>query len=621
MDRDKYILFRAQHRASRSCKFYLNLPYKLSNHDLQGHLEGLVAFRKALIHDLSLSPYDPSFLLDLSSVDSKLGFTDIGAGNAHRSLVLIEAALQVNTYQQYPTNLGTLVHEAIGKRLRTSSPTIITDEIQSLYQQTYGELVNSLLGCADFWDGLIQVKAGLKRFPNDPELLEMQGELKTAFIARHKGLKEVLDNEKDIVASTRTGKIYQKKYPWMAQNLYIRTPALLRHVNSGLATSGTCQVEPVVFGPPSQSPKRIPKENEDVGPLGLFAARDIAAEEKILVDHCVTGISDVSPTKIQHCEACHAALVFPYVRPSQIILPICCKSAAFCSRACHDTAIVGYHKITCKKSFDWLFENQGLMGKEGCGTRWRPIMFLRVVACVLADFQARPKGNAKVHPLQHPLVARLAANYPSIDKIEPDVSHDWQYFENVVAPTRILMQLGINVFADADWTPEVIQTIFWRIENNANMGKTNLTGSQVVMVNLNPNYLFFNHSCEPNVSWHGAVPSGDVSIEWLKGMNGEILSPGCSAVWCTAARDIKKGEELKISYIGNPLGSEGRHEGSVRTESEDGRAAKRAWLEKWFDRGCGCRICEKENIEIDRLEAVEAVREKAMDRLAMELDL
>jgi hypothetical protein len=453
-----------------------------------------------------------------------------------------------------------------------------------------------LLGCADFWNGLVLVKAGLQRFPRDPELLEMQGELKTAFLARHKGLKEVLDNEKDIVASTRTGKIYQKKYPWMTGHLYIRTPALLRHVNTELAANGLCEVKSVVFGPSVLLPMKPVKENEDVGPLGLFAARDIKLEEKILVDHCVTGISDVSPTRLQHCEACHAALVFPYIRPSQIILPTCCKSAAFCSRACHDTAMAGYHRVTCKKSFNWLFEHQGLMGKEGCGTRWRSIMFLRVVACILADSQAHPKGERKVHPLQHPLIARMTGNYPPVDKIEPNVSHDWQYFENVVAPTRILMQLGVNVFTDPDWNPEVIQTIFWRMENNANMGKTNLTGNQVVMVNLNPNYLFFNHSCEPNVSWHGAIPSGDVSIELLKGMNGEILSPGCSAVWCTAARDIRKGEELKISYIGNPLDSESGSERGIGIEGEDGRPAKRAWLEKWFDRGCGCQICEKENV-------------------------
>jgi hypothetical protein len=580
---------------------------------VQGHLEGLIAYRKALVHDMSISPYDPSLRIDISSVDSKLGFTDTGAANAHRAMILIEAALKVNTFLQYPRNLGVLVHNAIGKRLGTDSPIIIAEEMTSLQLQAYQELVNSLLGCGALWDGLVQVKAGLKRFPRDPELLEMQGELKTAFLARHNGLKELFDNEKDILASSRTGKIYQKKYPWMAQDMYIRTPGLLRKVNKGLARHGICEVKAVVFGPALQSPK-MAMENEDVGPLGMFAARDIKMDERILVDHCVTGISDVSPAKLHHCEACHAALVYPYMAPSDIIKPTCCKSVAFCSQACHDTALAGYHRVTCKKSFDWLFQDQGLRGKDGCGARWRTIMFLRVVAVVLADAKERAKkGEAAAHPLQHPLISRMAANYPPADQVQPEASHDWQHFENVVGPTRLLMQLGINISSQTLIGPQRLsRRSSGVVENNANMGKTNLTGKEIVMVNVNPNYLFFNHSCEPNVSWHGAVPSGDVSIKWLEGMNGEILKPGCSAVWCIAARDIQKGEELKISYVGNPLGSGGDG------EDEEGRPAKRAWLEKWFDRGCGCRICEEENIEIDRLEAVESKRQKTME---MELEL
>jgi len=74
-------------------------------------------------------------------------------------------------------------------------------------------------------------------------------------------------------------------------------------------------------------------------------------------------------------------------------------------------------------------------------------------------------------------------------------------------------------------------------------------------------------------------------------MNGEILKPGCSAVWCSAARDIKKGEELKISYIGDPLGN---FPDDGEGEVED-RKAKRVWLEKWMEGGCGCAVCEEEN--------------------------
>lgn len=283
-------------------------------------------------------------------------------------------------------------------------------------------------------------------------------------------------------------------------------------------------------------------------------------------------------------------------------------TAVFCGQTCHDGALAGYHRITCKKNFDWLYENvvQGRPKKDKkmcAGSKWTPILFLRLVAVVLADIRSKigMKTRNAVHPLQHPAIARMSSNYPPQNKVKPDVTYAWYYFENIVATTRIMMQLGVDIFSDPTWTPEVIQIMMWRMENNADMGKTQLPGKPIVtMININPTFLFMNHSCEPNVSWHGAVPSANVDISFLKGVNGEILNPGCSAVWCTAARDIKKGEELKVSYIGDPLGV-----GDDETDPSKGREEKRLWLEKWFERGCGCRVCEEENVEIDRLEALQ----------------
>lgn len=52
---------------------------------------------------------------------------------------------------------------------------------------------------------------------------------------------------------------------------------------------------------------------------------------------------------------------------------------------------------------------------------------------------------------------------------------------------------------------------------------------------------------------------------------------------------MKKGEELRISYVSDPKG--------VGEEGADGREGKRSWLKKWFEGGCGCGLCEKENQE------------------------
>jgi hypothetical protein len=518
-------------------------------------------------------------------------------------LLLAEEAINMsrNTDLHVP-NLGSLTRQSISRRLRLrgSYDAILRDELQSIQCKAYLHILNGLIGCTAWWDGLTVATAALENFPRNADILEMRDNIKEGFLDRHNGLKAMAKNEKDLVVLSRTGKIYQKRYPWMDPELFIRTPGLVKAINRRYF-KGNCEVRPVVFGPRKEEcPIREVifgrTQNKDVGPLGVFATRDIAEYEKIMVDTSITGTSEISSSKSEHCDACHAILCPPYMHPAKIIKPDCCNAVAYCSRGCYQRAQRGYHKVLCGKNFDWLYENQGVKGKKGAGSRWRSILFLRVVAVVLGDFQ-KDKAFVGQHPLKHPLIARMAANYPPPGKIEPDMAHEWQYFENVVAPSKILLQLGINIFTDAKWTPEVIQTIYWRMENNANMAVTSLTpsGKKINMVNLNQNYLFFNHSCEPNVSWHGAVPGGNVSVDWLKGMNGEILKPGCSAVWCSAARDIKKGEELKISYIGDALG---KFPDDGEGEVED-RKAKRAWLEKWMDGGCGCAVCEEENRMVD----------------------
>ena len=570
----------------------------------QGDLDLLINYRKDLVQSLVSSPYEPSLYLLLASVDNKLGFADVAVANAFRGLILIRCGLNICQIPVYPVGLKLIVRLAVSKTITSQSTNVGFDHFAALHEQAVEELLNGLLGSAAFWDGISEAKLALQIFPGNREIREVLVYLKEGFLDLNEGLKAVGANPVDLVAISRVGKIYQKIYPWMDRKLLLRSSSLLKEVNESLKGTA-CEVRPVKFGPLTakvcdQARKRCKRSsdhetNEDVGPLGLFATRDVEAGELMMVDKSITGISEVSPTSFKYCEACHAALFPPYLHPSEIFMATCCKKAAYCSRECHVMAWGSYHRVICGKDFEWLYQHSsGRVGKR-CGTTWRPIMFLRLIAIYLSD-ERKMRGRVKsssipspeLHPLQHPLIARMAANYPVPDSVKSGVQHEWQLFENVVAPTRILMQLGVDIFRNTQFTPEVIQTIFWRIENNVNMATTNVTpgGETISIVNLNQNYLFMNHSCEPNVSWHGAIPNAEVSIDWLRDMNGKILKPGCSAVWCIAARDIKAGEELKISYVGDPLGS-----------GEQGRREKRAWLAKWFDQGCGCSVCESENVE------------------------
>lgn len=569
-------------------------------------------WRKDRVNALTKSPYDPLIYTDLSSIDCKLGYTDICVANAYRALLLTQAGLNTTQITSLP-NLTNDVRKAVRVRLHTSSKKTITKELNRIKLEASRHLLNGLRGCRAYWDGLQEANKALKAFPGNPEVLGLKKELDKDFKTAHQELVAAGCKPKSIRELTRSGKIYQKKYPWVDETLSWRTPALLREVNKEFGQNA--EVKSVVWGTPEEiaaARKRVKKEGEDVGPLGIFATRLIKKDEVILVDRTLLGISDARQNQLDWCDGCHASLRTPYLKPEDVRHPDCCKAVAYCSQECYDTAINGYHPLLCGKDFDWIYTTSliGASGDDECGSWWRPIMFVRLMAIILSDMKS---SSIITHPLQHPLVARMAANYPGPNVLTPETTHQWQFFENVVAPTQILLQLGIDVFSSPLFTQEVVQTIYWRLENNADMGYTELTystptgqvkGERANQVNVNPNYLFFNHSCMPNVTWHGgAVPdSHGTEISWLRTSKGEVEKPGSSSVICIANRDIKKGEELKISYVGDPLGlgeEGGVLEGVIR-------AGKRDWMGKWFDDGCGCVVCEKENEDARKAAAAAA---------------
>ncbi|ATZ47064.1 hypothetical protein BCIN_02g03900 [Botrytis cinerea B05.10] len=623
-----------RHEWTGTCQFDL-ITEKSIGLQKENLLNGLILYRKALVHDMTIAPHDPFIYIDLANLDSTLAFKDTSSHYAYRALILIKAGLQTVTPQQ--SELSRLVYTAVATRLYTSSTVIIIDELQSMCLRAYRCLVQGLMHCAAFWDGLTVVKLGLEDFPNDFELLDLQSLLLESFQNRHEETVEDAKNASvvNIIASSRPGLIYQKKYPWMAPKLFVRTPRLVRQVNSTF-NSLNAEVRPVDFGSPgiaskSKSLSDLPK-NADVGPLGIFATRDIEEGESVLVDKSYACVSNIPPSTGQFCDACHAHLAPPFVQPIQICRPSCGCNISFCSKGCHDLAIGSYHKIQCGIDFSWLY-NTGMYQSE-----WDPRMFLRVMCIVLSTPGWSKDSSPQKNPLQHPLLARLTANYASDDE-QAIHSQNWCYQENIVAPTRILCDLGINIFSPVKkihegktkflaniWTPELIQTMYWRMLNNANSSSIDIPGLQLDesfrsirtpqsgpvishLIVVSPSYSFFNHSCRQNVIWRGTCSNGAEDISALvagDGPNQEVLKPGSSSVSCRAMRDIKAGEELTISYVGDCMGGYSPEEIEKQPKLAMGqladgaishkRMAVRMSLTKWFsDAGCGCGQCAEEN--------------------------
>ncbi|KAG9229235.1 hypothetical protein BJ875DRAFT_387780, partial [Amylocarpus encephaloides] len=477
---------------------------------------------------------------------------------------------------------------------------------------SYQQLLEGLVECASWWDGLIMAKEARTLFPTDWLLRKWEQDHMQGFKGRHEALKDEKCSYEQLLNATRSGKIAQKKYPWLKQKRFIRTPRAVRIINNHFKDK-CCEVKPVFFGTPEEIEEAKGKailEKNDMGPLGLFSKRDIQEGEMILIDETLLAVSNVPASRLHHCDACQSCLLPPYIHPNEIVNPKCCKAVAFCSQSCHDIAtnsrINGYHRVLCGKNIDWLYEDlKGMAGdkiEEQClDDFWKPISFMRLATLVVTDMEKQAQNSGREsHPLKHNLLYRMAANYARVNDLEPAV-YDWRYNTNVVAPTKALIEMGVDIFKTNHWDQEVIQTCYWRIENNANMGPCNLypegevpnvEGTPIIPkinnISVNPNYLFFNHSCTPNVSWHSALPSPKVDLAWLADGKGGLLRPGNSAVSCIADRDIKEGEELKISYVGNALGVDDGIEANSREH-------KRTWLDKWFTGGCGCEVCEGEN--------------------------
>jgi hypothetical protein len=500
--------------------------------------------------------------------------------------------------------------------MRLSCPfnIVIVDELEHALIEGYKALLRGLLEMSAYWDGLKEAKRALEIFPVNQDVLLLQRMMKSEFHMRTTALQESNQPTEDIKHLSRIGRTFKRKYPWLEEKLFIRSPAFLGEINTSF-NSTNCEVRPIFvpqIDPNTSKPRRShrlatktskqhlaahPSDTvTDVGPLGVFAKRTIHKDEILLTDHNLTVVPVTPSRKPQHCDACHALLIPPFLRDGEVRRPPCCRDVAYCSIKCASTALNGYHKVLCGKDFKWLYKSAA--SKE-LDPSWQPGALLRILAIVVSDLKANP--STKMHPLQHPLLGRLTAGYES----DPSQAKEqvWNYFSHVIAPTRILAQLGVDVFADPLWSAEVIHCIYWRIINNACRASscTVVDGKleKVTLSGIGPGYIFFNHSCEASVAWTGAgscegaarigaaaavAGSGSAlgkrrrASEERKVLDGEGegegVMVGCNALLCVATRGIKKGEEVRISYL--PPG-------------------KRQQLGRWFEGGkCICGACDGE---------------------------
>lgn len=219
----------------------------------------------------------------------------------------------------------------------------------------------------------------------------------------------------------------------------------------------------------------------------------------------------------------------------------------FCSKNCRSRAQAAYHRALC--GCPSLVEEQQEVSSVDFTRRSRQVesmMLLRFLAIAVQHLDEDPETQ---HPLEVPAIKDLVASYSEY------LPEPWNFQQDVVFPHKALVAMGIDPFADLRFDGWVLNTVRLRISNNQ---YADFVGDNFVQ-GVYPVHHLLNHSCNPNAEQH--VPPDRAAM----------------VVW--ALRDIKKGDEIFVSYV---------HLHGV------GLAERRNFLCKWLAQPCLCERCLEE---------------------------
>ena len=479
-------------------------------------------------------PYDPECWTWRGQRLLDLGYPELAIGDAYK------AGLLVGAMKKNDTTLGENALLMYGMRLLHSNPgmgatlwtgdtfkTRIMDALYNVEVKTVELLVNSLYNAHAFDDAERVCQIAAKQFPQSKffrgSTLTMLGELKQRLLSIPKPVEV---DDIDYKEAIRNGGVSMRIYPWISSNLIQRDDAVIQRMKKNLRSLSTkCEIkESSVDGPSAEVSQGF----------GIFATEDVAKGDVILTEYTVTA----GVASIQTCSACCKPL------GSTRCTSACCKEL-YCSQDCVERAAATFHSSVCGKDFSYIYDlfSESVINSPRL---IQAILEIRVYAAIVQE-QA-------THPLQSWILAPLQAQYQTQARKVLNLQ------SNYVWPIQALQTLGIDPFADHNWDTWVLFTIFGRIGNNIRRDYIETGDEYLRLEAINPLFSFLNHSCDPNVGY---------------------TSENNSTLIMAAKRDIRKGEELAISYIGYDL-------------THLTRAKRQKKLRTWVGRECLCSRCEIE---------------------------
>ncbi|KAA8563984.1 hypothetical protein MFRU_025g00100 [Monilinia fructicola] len=508
-------------------------------------LESEIAELSQFTKDIARTPYDPENWLNRGNCLRRLGYPELALGDVHKSRLLVEAALEndcilgTDAYKAYSQKIYQLhqTHPAwMPRKSQVATPealqALVSVLLKRLELQIWSELMEGLMASNCCTDYLAVSKDAVTRFPDDQVFPSEVTNAESWFEQRQNILQGYVDDKemtKETMATTLyNGGVYPTAYPWMTEDLITRSDQLLEKVASEFASaSSNCVV--------SKSTIRLassPEEISEVDVLGVVATRDIQAQESVLLDPTLAA----AVGSVDRCSACCGPLL-------DEIENSCC-STKYCSSSCSQRALDSYHSVICGKDLNFLYEAKPASSSNSTESSVGSNLLLRVLALSI-------KENA-ANPLETSLISRLT---PAYNPNDPQLIA-FNFKDHIITPIRILRELGIDVFTNSMYDTWVLHTIHCRLQNN----KHGQTFDDIRGTAINPLYSMFNHSCDPNVDWRHDDENSTVTM--------------------FAERDIKKGEEMFISYIGKGKGLKERQ----------------GKLMPWFGMECACHKCDEEKL-------------------------
>ena len=491
-----------------------------------------------MIHDhclIRLVPYHPQVWIARSASFLALGYGELAAADAYKAHLLCCAASVEGLKAQEPGD-GSLTakvfSEILSKLPQGDNQSlkayylIIFSSIKRMHERAYLLMAQALV-CHNAWaDTLAVLEEAISSFPEnrDFKVLHRRWNKKIALL-QYNMMAQGKDKE-TIKKILSTGQLERVAYPWIVVKELRRSVKSMKRINAQFEAASDVAI--IQNSPLDNASPRDGLREEN---FGVFAKCDIRPGEEILFNRSIW--TDYNARVGDNCcSACCQSV------PEKLAIQLACCTSKFCSETCMQDAIDTYHDVICGKDFSWLYKASKLADPVYCDKV--PFMLVKILATAI---------HKDCKPLKVSCVRTLKANYDNVSLSR------FSLFDNIVAPIQILEALGVDIFTNLKFDSWALQTIITRIENNGVSKET--LGNQTYST-VDPLFSMFNHSCMPSAKFH-----------FIGGSTSTVV---------TACRDIKKGEEICISYIEPGLPE------SVRRD--------KIW--RRIGRMCGCLRCGRE---------------------------